>query len=75
MRRVRISRKVVIRPSIVEDGAPIGEIAMSETTRKSSELWRFTEAMRHIMAVPKSEIEKRAKEYRKQRQRKNRKGK
>lgn len=34
---------------------------------ESTPLERFTEAMRHIMAVPKSEVEKRSKEYRKQR--------
>ncbi len=35
---------------------------------------RFMEAMRHIMAVPKSEVEKRAKEYRKRRKNKKRRG-
>ena len=34
---------------------------------------RFADAMRYIMSVPKSEVEKRAKTYRRQRQRNKRK--
>ena len=46
----------------------------SEPTGESSTpSERFMEAMRHIMAVPKVEMEKRAKAYRKQRNRKRRK--
>ena len=42
-------------------------MSKSEPAPGPASLEWFTEAMRHIMAVPKYEVEKRPKEYRKER--------
>lgn len=45
---------------------------MSGSDREPTPSERFAEAMRHIMAVPKAEVEKRAKQYRQQRRKQKR---
>jgi hypothetical protein len=60
------------------DGRTVAEeeekplMSTSEPTREPTPSERFMEAMRHIMGVPKAEMEKRAKQYRKERKRRKR---